>query len=433
MSDAPLNFGGTDALSAASFVAITDRTGFQAFFSSLVQSVNQKLNAGLNFEQVLDFVFEFLGLTIPYDRMGIALLENGGDQIRSRWVRSKVPISHLNKGYAAPLAGSSLQAILETGEPRIIDDLRKYSLEHPESHSTKLILKDGMRSSLTCPLLAHGKPIGIVFFSSCKPRSYLREHIAAFRSVADELSIIVEQGRLSAFYEAGHAKSKSFAMVLHDLRSPLCVIDGFLGLATDSSWYSALDTSDKEIFSVMKRNIGYMHTLVKDLAELEQTAQGEGSLDLQIVPLAKFCADVARDGRVQASAKGMQLTVDLAIDLPYAAKFDPHDIRRVLDNLLTNAVKFSHRKTEIVLRVWHDDGLLYFSVTDQGPGIPQSERQKLFREFSKTTVRPTEGEQSTGLGLAIAKKIVDKHGGEIFIESIVGQGSTLSFYLPLTT
>jgi len=136
-------------------------------FGRLMREINHKITAGDDFKSILNFLYDSLNTIIPYDRIGIALIEDG--QLCSQWMRSKMPSGHLGPGYCGPLAGSSLKQILETGRPRIINDLVQYSLQKPASESTKLALKDGIRSSLTCPVYSDGAPIGIVFFSSGKP------------------------------------------------------------------------------------------------------------------------------------------------------------------------------------------------------------------------------------------------------------------------
>ena len=146
----------------------------QLRWGRLLGEINHKLSEGQDYDKILDFLFDSLDNIIPYDRIAIALVDDDGSQpkICSKWVRSKFPFSNIVAGYCAPLEGSSLKNILETGQPRIINDLIQYSHDHPGSESTKLILKDGIRSSLSCPLTANKKFVGIVFFSSKDTQTY---------------------------------------------------------------------------------------------------------------------------------------------------------------------------------------------------------------------------------------------------------------------
>ena len=112
--------------------------------------------------------------------------------------------------------------------------------------------------------------------------------------------------------------------------------------------------------------------------------------------------------------------------------FDEHYLSEVINNLLTNAIKFSNPKSEIIIRVSKTkNNTVKTEVIDQGQGIPVSEQTKLFNYFQKTSVQPTNGESSTGLGLAIAKKIVNEHKGQIGVESKPTKGSNFHFELPL--
>jgi hypothetical protein len=403
----------------------------QLLFAKLIQEINLKLTSGLDYERVLDFIFDGLGVLIPYDRMGIALVDKRDETVRLVWVRSKIPFRHLSKNYAAPLKGSSLQKIFETGKPRIISDLIQYSAEHPNSESTKLILKDGIRSNLTCPLKAGAKPVGIVFFSSRLPHTYDHNHVDVFLGIADELSVIVEQGKLRNYFSESSSRERTLRMILHDLKSPLNVIQGFLDLTADEEWFQTLGPEGKEVFSVLQRNTRYMMELLSELAELSELNRSDSIVEFEDVALQDFIADISRQGKALCERKDMIFDAVMDPLLPASARFAPQKIRRVLDNLFSNAVKFSEHGTKIIFSVSHTPGRLVFSVTDQGPGIPESEQAKLFKEFGKTSVKPAEGESSSGLGLAIAKKIVEQHRGEITVHSCPGRGSNFTFWIPI--
>lgn len=402
-------------------------------FGRILQQINRKLSAEPDFNKILDFIFESLSIIIPYDRIGIALVEGEGEsrQICSKWVRSNIPSIQLGAGYCAPLQGSSLQKILETGQARIINDLIGYASEHPQSESTKLIIKDGIKSSLTCPLRSNNKSIGIVFFSSRTPYTYKNEDIQTYLEIADELSIIVERDRLRSGFEGGTSKTQNLCMVLHDLKSPLGIIQGFLELMQHEDWYRRLDPDTKNIFSLLQKNAEYMFELLKELSELSQLDLQSRKIEACAVTLQEFIDELAINGRHLAKRKEISFEITTESNLPEKAFFDPLKIRRVLDNLLTNAVKYSQRNTHIHAVVKYQLPRLIFEILDQGQGIPNVELPKLFREFGKTSVRPTEGELSTGLGLAIAKKIVEQHGGQISVRSQVGQGSAFTFWLPV--
>lgn len=188
----------------------------------ILSKITEKINGGLVLDDVLNHVFESFWPLIPYDRIGVSLLEQDGTVVRSRWARSDAPLTKIDRGYSAPLKGSSLQRILETGQPRILNDLRQYLSEHPNSESTRLIVEEGMRSSLTCPLVAKGTPIGFMFFSSMEPHTFQDAHVEIFLEIAGQLALIVEKARL---YEELHQfKDRFLEVAARDLRPPLLFI-----------------------------------------------------------------------------------------------------------------------------------------------------------------------------------------------------------------
>jgi signal transduction histidine kinase len=135
---------------------------------------------------------------------------------------------------------------------------------------------------------------------------------------------------------------------------------------------------------------------------------------------------------VLAAKKHIHLTFDAPDSLDLTLEADGPKLEQVLNNLIGNALKFSPPGAGVEVRLVRDGDRAVVSVRDQGPGIPAAEVGKLFRFFQKTSVRSTGGERSSGLGLAIARKIVEGHGGAIWVETEAGRGSTFSFALPLT-
>ncbi|MDH3254395.1 MAG: diguanylate cyclase [Acidobacteriota bacterium] len=158
--------------------------------------IAERVNAGLVLEEVLDQIFDSFRSVIPYERIGLGLLDADGDVLRSRWSRSELGKIRLGRGFAAPMAGSSLEEIIRTGRPRILNDLEDYLRRKPESEATRLIVEEGFRSSLTCPLVALGKPIGFLFFSSREKNTYGEIHQGHFLQLAGQVSVILEKSRL---------------------------------------------------------------------------------------------------------------------------------------------------------------------------------------------------------------------------------------------
>jgi class 3 adenylate cyclase len=147
-------------------------------------------------DEVMRQIHETFRGILPCDRTGFALIDDNGETVRQRWVRTSAAEPRLAVDYNEPLAGSSLAAVMASGEPRVIPDLGAWLAHHPNSQSTLLLLSEGMRSSLTCPLSVSGKPIGFLFFSSQSADAYTAAHVEAMRGILPQLSAVVVKGRL---------------------------------------------------------------------------------------------------------------------------------------------------------------------------------------------------------------------------------------------
>lgn len=190
--------GGFDELSRLGESLQALASNLEARFDELARltRITERLNEGLVLEEVLDEVYESFRSIIPYDRLGLALLENDDDVVEARWARSEAVDIRLTKGFSVKLSDSSLGKVMRSRKPRILNDLDAYLEEHPASESTRLIVAEGIRSSLTCPLVAMGKPIGFLFFSSRKRSTYREMHQGFFMQMANQISVVLEKSRL---------------------------------------------------------------------------------------------------------------------------------------------------------------------------------------------------------------------------------------------
>lgn len=161
-----------------------------------LQRIAEQVTGGLLLDDMLDRVYESFRQVIPYNRMGCALLSSDHREVTAFWGRSEAPAMKILPGFTAPLAGSSLQQILDSGEPRILNELEAYLASNPHSVSTRLMLAEGVRSSLTCPLIAQGKQLGFLFFSSFDKHTYEGLHQGLFLRIAAQLSMLIEKSRL---------------------------------------------------------------------------------------------------------------------------------------------------------------------------------------------------------------------------------------------
>jgi signal transduction histidine kinase len=382
---------------------------------------------------------------IPYNRIGFSLIAEDGETVVARWARSDLEVVKLGAGFRAALAGSSLQAILETGEPRIINDLEAYLAEKPGSSSTRLIVEEGLRSSLTCPLIVNGEPVGFMFFSSVDPQQYGIDHVSVFQSIAAQLSVIVEKGRMASELDAQRQemeeqneglrrldaiKNRFLGMVAHDLRNPIASIQMSAELLADPTT-PLNDDERSEFLADINRQAGYMVELIDDLLDVTKIESGQLDLHWESIDLGEYLDETVRRHANLAARKGTR--VALTSEGNGFVQADRKRLRQVLDNLISNAVKFSPAGSSVNVSHSLERGSWTVDVTDQGPGLTEEDRQTLFEYFATLSAKPTGGENSTGLGMAITRRAVEAHGGEIGVDSDPGRGSRFWFTIPATT
>ncbi|MBF0454586.1 MAG: hybrid sensor histidine kinase/response regulator [Magnetococcales bacterium] len=226
--------------------------------------------------------------------------------------------------------------------------------------------------------------------------------------------------------ELNDMKNRFLGMAAHDLRNPLSAICGLSEMLLQME----LPEADRRKFITTIRGAGkQMLNLINDLLDVSVIESGKFDLDLRPEDLAKLAKE--RVGLVRLLAEKKEITLVSELQETPPTFFDTDRIAQVLDNLLSNAIKFSPLGSQITVRTETQEGLVCFQVSDQGPGIPEKEQNKLFGEFQKLSVRPTGNEKSTGLGLSIVKKMVDAHQGSITVESQVGKGSTFTLALKI--
>lgn len=164
--------------------------------ADLLMKIAERISADVSLSDVLDDVYESFRSLIPYDRIGVAMLEENGRAVQAAWARTDLPSLQLDTGFRQALADTSLGDAIAQNKPRIINDLVEYLRRHPKSEGTQLLVKEGIRSSLTCPLTVAGVPTGFVFFNSREFAAYAHAHVDSFLRISGLLAIALEKSRL---------------------------------------------------------------------------------------------------------------------------------------------------------------------------------------------------------------------------------------------
>ena len=225
--------------------------------------------------------------------------------------------------------------------------------------------------------------------------------------------------------EANRLKSAFLANMSHELRTPLNGILGFAELIK----LEASEPDQQEYAEVIVKSGSHLLNLVNEILDLSKIEAGEITFNYIDTPLGTLATEAAVTHQASASAKGINLVLDLADDLPVTMQTDPTRLRQILNNLLSNAVKFTDHG-EITMSVRVTDKDIAFAVKDTGPGIPPEAHLQVFEKFKQLENFLTRQHDGTGLGLALVKQLVEHMNGRITLESEVGVGSTFTAYLP---
>lgn len=250
----------------------------------------------------------------------------------------------------------------------------------------------------------------------------IRTHLQS-RLLVEQQKHLVEQ-----LSKANDAKNRFLGMAAHDLRNPLASIRGLAEFLSDGT-VGPLTPDQLDLVTTIHGASQSMLDLVNELLDLATIEAGELKLALEPHDLAALLEKSVFLNNIEAAKKQTKVTFSRTGESPRPT-IDQAKIRQVADNLISNAIKFSPPGSTITVEINGGPDGFGFSVKDQGPGIPDSERDKLFKDFGKLSVKPTAGEKSTGLGLAICRKIVDAHSGSIMAQNLPHRGCEFRVTLP---
>ncbi|MEO8897819.1 MAG: ATP-binding protein [Candidatus Dormibacter sp.] len=386
-------------------------------------------------QTTLDEVCNQTGWTVghvllPSEETGGALVSSGIWRVGDRAQLPELHRRH-DKVSVAPRVGVAGR-VFASGLPEQIVDVRTLSRDDADRERCSLVDGGNLRASAAFPIIVGAEVGGVLEFFSEQPFEADRTLLDVMAQVGMVLGRIVERTQYEAELRrarevaevASAAKTQFLSRMSHELRTPLTAVLGYAQLLD----LSPLADHDRDYVAGIEKGGNHLLALINDVLDVTRLERGELRLSVEPVDLASIVLDASGLMQPLAVAHGISLRTELADGARYVALGDNQGLRQVMLNLIANGIKYNRTGGEVVITVFdHGQGTVQIDVADTGHGIAAADLGTIFVPFERLGMGSAV--EGTGLGLGIARQLVDAMGGTLEAHSIVGSGTTLSIVL----
>jgi PAS domain S-box-containing protein len=320
--------------------------------------------------------------------------------------------------------------VLETGLPEVLNEVSDAfvtALSHSDEHR-RIYQQLGLGSVMVVPLVAHGETRGAMGFFSARPRRYGPDELALGQELGVISALAVDNARLYRNAQSAiAARDDLLAVVSHDLGNPLSAIRIGTSLLLNTIPREEQQSGGWKHLEFIRQSALQMESLINDLLDVKRLDAGKVALHVRDLRVRQVVGEVMEVFEPIAREREQDLQSHCDDALPPIAA-DAQRIVQVLSNLVSNALKFTPTGGRVAVHARHASEYVLFSVSDTGPGLPTDDLPHVFDRFWQAQ---KEGRKGLGLGLAIARGLVEAHGGRIWVESELGSGATFLFTIPV--
>ena len=393
--------------------------------------ISRILNSATSVDKLLHYIIQQAADLTGAEAASILLLDPQTRQLHFR--ASSNAGHHEMVNIPVPLDSSIAGAILTENRPMLISDVSKDPRWNPVVSKT---IQFKTKSILGVPMHAVDRqPIGVLEALNKQNGRFTRENAKTLVILADIAGVAIERARLSEnlqqayqeLNELDQLKTDFIAIASHELRTPLSVIMGYVSFLREE----ANESQASQLDSVMNAAV-HLRDLIQAMLNLRYVDAGEATLNLKSIDLIEFSRDIAAAFQETAVAKQQTITIQLPSS-PLLVQADINILEVAINNLMNNAIRFTPDGGDIQIRLKQQGSEAWFSISDNGIGIPQDKLERIFNRFYQLEPAMVRQHGGLGIGLSIAKDLVELQNGRIWVESVENQGSTFTVVLPLVS
>lgn len=393
---------------------------------SMLQQLDRDLNTSLDLANVLNITLERLLQMADGDAGAIVLIDIEEKPQLKAW-RGYDQGFDPQKISSTQLAHGLTGAVIVSKRPLIVNNVHEEDRYIRTNFDTK--------SQLTIPFIHQQKAIGAIVVESDTLDKFSPQDADLALRIANHAAIAIANALLyEQIKAANQAKSEFVSMVSHELKTPMTAIGGYVDLM-HSGMTGKLTDQQHEFLETISANIRRMGQQIQDLTDISRIEMNRLYIELAPTSLTAVMDDTLKTVRSLCDEKSIDLNIELPESLP-SVEADKGRLVQVMTNLISNACKYSPPETAVWVRfkkeAWQGSPVICVAVQDQGYGISPADQEKLFTKFFRSDDPNIRQSTGTGLGLSITKGIIELHGGEMWLESAVGKGTTFFFTLPIS-